>query len=198
MTASKTKTKSAGVRGEPLRLRVLDAAERLLRRGRAEFSMRDLAAEAEVSFATPFNQFGGKAAIMHALSARRIDSMEAQYAAAQPNGDVRCRVHLAIDIAAAVMLEDPAVNREVMRWLGAPGPVSGVVLDRSKALWASALNGGDGLFESRRTEALRRLPEQLAFGFRGVLSFWTAGELPDESIAQHAKAMADALLHAYV
>jgi AcrR family transcriptional regulator len=62
-------------RGEPVRQRVLDAAERLLRDGKAEFSMRDLASEAGVSFATPFNQFGSKPAIMHALSARRIDAM---------------------------------------------------------------------------------------------------------------------------
>ena len=48
---------------------MLDAAERLLRDGNAEFSMRDLAAEAGVSFATPFNQFGSKPAIMQALSA---------------------------------------------------------------------------------------------------------------------------------
>ena len=46
------------------RERVLDAAERLLARGGAGFSMRDLAEEAGVSFATPFNQFGAKGAIM--------------------------------------------------------------------------------------------------------------------------------------
>jgi AcrR family transcriptional regulator len=54
----------------PTRERVLDAAERLLAQGSAGFSMRELADEAGVSFATPFNQFGSKAAIMLALSAR--------------------------------------------------------------------------------------------------------------------------------
>ena len=40
---------------------VLDAAERLLRASpNAEFSMRALAAEAGVGFATPFNHFGNK------------------------------------------------------------------------------------------------------------------------------------------
>ncbi len=51
----------------PTRERVLDAAERLLANGSAAFSMRELAEEAEVSFATPFNQLGSKAAIMLAL-----------------------------------------------------------------------------------------------------------------------------------
>jgi AcrR family transcriptional regulator len=77
------KTKPA-TRGEPVRQRVLDAAETLLRQGKAEFSMRDLAAEAQVSFATPFNHFGSKAAIMQALSARRIEEMGARYRAASP------------------------------------------------------------------------------------------------------------------
>ena len=42
------------------RERVLAAAERLLADNRHEFSMRELAADAGVSFATPFNLFGSK------------------------------------------------------------------------------------------------------------------------------------------
>ncbi|XSG81117.1 MAG: TetR/AcrR family transcriptional regulator [Methyloligella sp. ZOD6] len=188
---------SGAVRGEPLRQKVLDAAERLLRQGKAEFSMRDLAAEAGVSFATPFNQFGSKAAIMHALSARRIETMEARFAAAPPPRDTAKRLLLAVETAAAVMLEAPAVNRAVMGWLGAPGPEPGEVLARSTALWALALGDGEGLAEERREEALETLPGLLALGFRGVLSFWTAGELPDATLAPKAKAMANALLRGY-
>src|SRR4051812_37568164 len=114
MARSKTPPARLNIRGEPLRQRVIDAAERLLRGGKADFSMRDLAAEAEVSFATPFNQFGSKAAIMHALSGRRIDVMEARFLAALPAGDAAHRVLLAVDVAAAVMLEEPGVNRAVM------------------------------------------------------------------------------------
>ena len=194
MSDRKTRDRALPVRGEPLRLKVLDAAERLLRQGKAEFSMRDLAAEAGVSFATPFNQFGGKAAIMHALSARRIDTMEARYAAARPAGDAANRVLLAIDIAAAVMLEEPEVNRAVMAWIGAPGPASGEVLARSSALWALALGEGDGVAAKLQLERCRGLPEMLAFGFRGVLSFWTAGELKDEALGERAREMACALL----
>jgi AcrR family transcriptional regulator len=189
------KTNPAGnSRGEPLRQRVIDAAERLLRLDQADFSMRDLAAEAGVSFATPFNQFGSKHAIMHALSSRRIDSMEARYRAAPPSGDAPGRVLLAVEVAAAVMLAEPMVNRAVMGSLGTGGGVPGTVWARSTALWALALGAGDGLMPARRDDALRRLPGQLAFGFRGVLSFWTAGELPDEALEGAARAMALALL----
>ncbi len=65
--------------------RVLSAAERLLRVGEADFSMRDLAAEAGVSFATPFNLFGSKVGIIRALSASRIAIIRERIDAASPS-----------------------------------------------------------------------------------------------------------------
>ncbi|WP_246161724.1 TetR/AcrR family transcriptional regulator [Segnochrobactrum spirostomi] len=172
----------------------MDAAERLLRRGKADFSMRDLATEAGVSFATPFNQFGSKAAIMHALSGRRIDTMAERFAAMSPPADVAGRVLLAIDTAVAVMLEEPEINRAVMGWLGTAGPSPGKVLAHSTTLWSLALGAGEGLIAADRQRALRALPEHLAFAFRGVLSFWTAGELSDADLAAQARAVAQTLL----
>jgi len=194
MTSIKTPVTSTGVRGEPVRNRIIDAAERLLREGKAEFSMRDLATEAGVSFATPFNQFGSKAAIMHALSARRIETATRRFAAAPPLPDAGERVLLAVSTVVELMLEEPRVNRAVMGWLGTAGPSHGEVLRQSIALWALALGAGEGLIASRREQALRDLPTQLAFGFRGVLSFWTAGELPDDVLAANARAVASTLL----
>lgn len=196
MTSSKPDG-SFGERGEPVRQRVLDAAERLLRCGKAEFSMRDLAAEAGVSFATPFNQFGSKAGIMHALSERRIDTMTARVADTAQPPDVAVRVRLAVGIAVAVMLQEPEVNRAVMGWIGTAGPARGNALTRSTAFWALALGAGEGIAERRRPRATSDLPQQLALAFRGVLSFWTAGELPDEALGPTAFAMADTLMLAF-
>lgn len=194
MTGSKTQAAPTAARGEPVRQRVLDAAERLLRRGKADFSMRDLATEAAVSFATPFNQFGSKAAIMHALSGRRIDTMAKRFAEMSPPADAAGRVLLAIDTAVGVMLEEPEINRVVMSWIGTAGPSPGKVLAHSTTLWSLALGAGEGLVGADSERALRCLPEQLAFAFRGVLSFWTAGELRDEELASHAREMAKTLL----
>lgn len=194
MARNKTQASPTAARGEPLRQRVIDAAERLLRQGKADFSMRDLATEAGVSFATPFNQFGSKAAIMHALSGRRIDTMAKRFAGMSPPPDAGARVLLAIDTAVEVMLEEPEINRAVMGWIGTAGPSPGRVLAHSTALWSLALGAGDGLSAAGRQEALRCLPEQLAFAFRGVLSFWTAGELPDETLASNAREIAKTLL----
>ncbi|TPM05720.1 MULTISPECIES: TetR/AcrR family transcriptional regulator [unclassified Mesorhizobium] len=194
MTPNKTKVAPTATRGEPLRQRVIDAAERLLRQGKADLSMRDLATEAGVSFATPFNQFGSKAAIMHALSRRRIDTMAQRFAGMSPPADAAGRVLLAIDTAVEVMLEEPEINRAVMGWIGTAGPSPGKVLAHSTTLWSLALGAGEGLIAAGRQEALRSLPEQLAFAFRGVLSFWTAGELPDEALASKAREIAKTLL----
>ena len=194
MASSKTDPSSTAFRGQSVRQRVIDAAERLIREGRADFSMRDLAAEAGVSFATPFNQFGSKAAIMRALSTRRIDTMETRFALSPPPTDTTVRVLLAIDAAVAVMLEEPAINRAVMGWLGTSSSSPGQIWARSTALWTLALGAGEGLVEARREQALSCLPRQLAFAFRGVLSFWTAGELPDEALASEARQVASTLL----
>jgi AcrR family transcriptional regulator len=196
MTQSKTSEKIAS-RGEPVRQRVIDAAERLLRDGKADFSMRDLATEAGVSFATPFNQFGSKGAIMHALSERRTDTMSMRFSEAQLPPDAASRVMLAVDTAVEVMLEEPGVNRAVMGWIGTAGGVPGHAWARSTALWTLALGEGKGIPEGCRKEALDGLPSQLALAFRGALSFWSAGELPDEALGPNARGVASTLLSAF-
>ena len=191
MTLSKP-SGSPGERGEPVRQRVLEAAEQLLRSGKAGFSMRDLAAEAGVSFATPFNQFGSKAGVMHALSGRRIETMAMRYAAATPPVDRAGRVRLAVAVAVAVMLEEPDVNRAVMGSLGTAGPARTDALERSSAFWALAWTGEAMVGVSRRPSASDG-PYQLALAFRGALSFWSAGELSDDELRQAALAIADTL-----
>lgn len=192
---STTRDKTAKL---PTRDRVLDAAERLLAQGDAGFSMRELADEARVSFATPFNQFGSKSAIMLALSARRIAAMHEQLADAELPRTAFARVVLAVEIAVSVMLAAPAVNRAVMGAIGAPTNEPGNVSTRSRALWVQALGDGDGLSAATRPLALATLPDQLAVAFRGVLSFWTAGEIPDGSLTRRARAAAATTLLGFV
>ncbi len=195
---ARSKTDGAGgARGEPVRQRVIDAAERLLREGRADFSMRDLAADAGVSFATPFNQFGSKAAIMQALSERRISEMTRRFSQSSALPDATGRVVLAVEVAVAVMLEEPDVSRAVMGWLGTPSAAPGRVWERSTALWSLALGDGEGLDAARRDAALGRLPAQLAIAFRGVLSFWTAGELSDAALGTSAREIVLTLLRGF-
>lgn len=180
---------------EAKRAHILDAAERLLRADHtADFSMRELASEAAVSFATPFNSFGSKTAIMHALSARRIDAMFARVAASAQEDDAISRVLTAFDIAVAVLLEEPAVNRQVIGSLGSPTTEPGRVADHSRALWTAALGDCTGIRADLRNMAAVSLPTHLAIGFRGCISFWVAGEIADQDLHDHARSVAAALL----
>ncbi len=182
-----------------MREAVLDAAERLLRAdGAASFSMRELAAEAGVSFATPFNQFGSKAAIAQALSARRIDLMSERFLKTAPPGNTIDRVLAAVSIAVAVMLEEPQINRAIIRSLGFPGAKPSDVSAQSRALWATAFGDGNGLDPVLAKVAAERVPEQLAIGFRGCLSFWIADEITDAQLPEKAQATALTILLGFV
>lgn len=188
------RARRSAARADATRRRVLDAAERLLHQGRAEFSMRDLAAEAGVSFATPFNHFGSKTRIMQALSAERIAAMTTRFDLEAPGGDAADRVLAAVEIAAGVMLASPAVNRAVIGSLGAPGVEVGQALAQSRALWTRAIGSGDGFDPDLEDLAAAALPGQLALAFRGVLSFWTAGEIADDALTHDAVKAAASLL----
>lgn len=174
------------------------AAERLLADGSAEFSMRDLASEAGVSFATPFNQFGSKLSIMRALSAARIERMHARAADASLPVGAPERVLEVVAIAVDVMAGNATVNRAVMGAIGSPGAEPGNIRERSRALWAAALGDGAGLAPAYADLARAALPDQLVIAFRGVLSFWTAGEIRDEDLEMEAKAAAATVLFGWV
>lgn len=159
--------------------------------------MRDLAAEAGLSFATPFNQFGSKAAIMHALSAERIGAMTDRFVEADPQGDTADRVLKAVEIAVAVMLDSPAVNRAIISTIGAPGGSSGAYAN-SRALWRKAIGAGQGLDVRLMGAPAAILAEHLTVAFRGALSFWTAEELTDAQFRSRALGAAAALLLGFV
>ncbi len=181
------------------REKVLDAAERLLRADPgATFSMRDLAAEAGVSFATPFNQYGGKAAIARALSARRIAQMADRLHAARPAGDAVQRTLAAVRIAVDLLLQEPEVNRAMMGALGAWSGTPGAVGAQSRSLWSAALVGFDGIDAGLVAAARLRLPAQLALVFRGCLSFWVGGEIADQELHATAEGAASVALAGFV
>lgn len=124
--------------------------------------MRDLATGATISFATPFNQFGSKAAIMHVLSECRPDTMTKRFAEDRHPPDAVLRVMLAVDLAVAVMLEEPTVNRAVMSWIGNGAGGNGQAWTRSMALWTLALGAGEGIPERHRRQVLECRAKQLA------------------------------------
>lgn len=174
---------------------VLDAAERLLRASPdAEFSMRALAAEAGVGFATPFNHFGSKNAIMQALSSRLIERMATRFRDEAPDGDAIDRVLAMGRISVALLLEKPTVHKAVVGSLGVASSVPSSVHQQSRKLWSLALDDFAGIAAGMKKVAQATLAEQLAFDFRGCVSFWIAGELRDEDLGSAFAAGACVLL----
>jgi len=194
---------TANTTSQPLRERnrqlardvVLDAAERLLGASPdADFSMRALAAEAGVGFATPFNHFGSKNAIMQALSSRLIERMAMCFRDEAPAGDAIDRVLAMGRISVALLLEKPDVHKAVVGSLGTVSPTPSFVRRNSSALWSLALGDFAGIALGMKEVAQAALAEQLAFNFRGCVSFWIAGELPDEKLGTAFRAGACTLL----
>jgi AcrR family transcriptional regulator len=197
----------AGTARQPLRERnrqlardiVLDAAERLLQRGEtADFSMRALAAEASVGFATPFNHFGTKNAIMQALSARLIERMATRFRQEAPDGDAVDHVLAMGRISVALLLEKPDVHKAVVQSLGVVSLVPGSARQNSRELWSLALGDLAGVAIEMRSLAQTVLADQLAFDFRGCVSFWIAGELQDGDLSATFQAGACTLLLGFV
>ena len=177
---------------------VLDAAERLLRRSEtAEFSMRALAAEAGVGFATPFNHFGSKTAIMQALSSRMIERMALRFQNQAPAGDAVDRVLAMQRISVGLLLEQPEISKMVVGSLGLAGSAPSTVRPQSEAIWLLALGDCSGFAPKMMRRAQAVLPQQLAFMFRGCLSFWIAGELNDEEFLQALEIGASTLFLAF-
>ena len=174
---------------------VLDAAERLLQKSdTADFSMRALAVEAGVGFATPFNHFGSKNAIMQALSSRLIERMAKRFHDEAPEGDAIDRVLEMGRISVGLLLEKPDVHKAVVGSLGVASPVPSSVRQNSRQLWSLALASFTGIAEDMREVAQVTLAEQLAFDFRGCVSFWITGELQDENLGTAFRIGACALL----
>lgn len=170
---------------------VLDAAERLLRKSEtADFSMRALASEAGVSFATPFNHFGSKNAIMQALSSRLIERMAGRFRKEAPNGDAIDRVLAMGRISVTVLLEKPDVHKAVVGSLSIVSSAPASVRQNSQALWSLALGDFGGITADLKAVARNTLAEQLAYGFRGCVSFWIAGELRDRDLKNAFRANA--------
>ena len=123
--------------------------------------------------------------------------MTRRFAAAAQAEAAPARVLAAFDIAAAVMLETPEVSRAVMGALGAPTQEPGEVRTSSQALWAMAVAEGEGFEPGLLDLVLNVLPDLLAIAFRGVLSFWSAGEITDETLPLRARATAAATMFGF-
>lgn len=162
---------------------ILDAAEALLERDMGgEFSMRALAEEAGVSFATPFNYFGSKRAIVLGLAHRIIVRIRAGYGAEKKPDRAIDRLFLMARVGVDEILERPFISRPVISALATIDGHDGTVRARSRELWKIAFGDFCGIPVAHVPLCNDLVPDQLAISFRGCLSFWVGGEIENEDL----------------
>jgi AcrR family transcriptional regulator len=171
------------------RQRILDAAESLIRSTASiDFSMRQLAATAEVSWATPFNLFGSKESLLYALLARSLDHIVVTGLHFRES-DPLTHVIEAGENAVAAFLDDPDFLRPLYQvLLSVSHPeYRPDFMARTFAYWRAAaltIPQASDIPAKHPTDAVA---SALMAHFIGLLELWVHRDLDDRQFLQRAK-----------
>lgn len=173
---------------EDRRKAILAAAERLLRENsEADFSMRALAREAGVSFATPFNLFENKAGILVGLMSDFVAAnRESLKKVSRRIGPLETLFRL-IEISVEGYTSDPRFVRPLVLALDATkGPERQQARGLGALVWKPALESAAeaGVLDEGRNLGL--MARSLHLMFREALSAWAAGDIDAEEFKLQA------------
>ncbi len=163
------------------RRQILDAARALVRsNGSTDFSMRQLAEDAEVSLVTPYNLFGSKSGILYALlddSLERLGRADDSESADGASEDV---FSLA-GIAARDYTGDAHFFRPLLQHLlGVPDPEHRPrLMARSLERWTRNVEAASDAGLLAPGVDVDILARQLLITFIGTVELWIHGELDD-------------------
>lgn len=169
------------------RNRILDAAEELVREtGGTDFSVRRLAAVAEVAPATPFNLFLSKEGLLYALLSRNLEGIISQglrFKGPDPSLHILEAATNAVDMFVC----DPEFMRPLYRvLLGVSDPIHRPgFMARSLGYWRAAVLTipDQALLSSEIDREL--LATALQAQFLGLLEFWVHEEFDDSAFRNH-------------
>lgn len=165
------------------RATILDAAESLMTDNENDdFSMRDLAAEAQMAVTTVFAHFGSKAGVFRGLIDRLLDKIERNFDRRAINADrTVARVFAMAEAGLDVIIEAPGFNQRILGSLLMVGEdrVYVELQHQTNYLWIKAIGNGGELAADTREVAVLRLPEQMTVSFRGALALWIAEGLTE-------------------
>jgi AcrR family transcriptional regulator len=170
------------------RTRILNAAERLIRKtGSTEFSVRALAAAAEVSPVTPFNLFGSKEGLLYALLSRSLDRFFSKGLVFQAE-DPSYHVIEAAEIAVEIFVKDPHFLRPLYQVLmGVPhAELRPQFMARTFAYWKTAVLTIPGIGKTGDEATINLLTHALMAHFIGLLELWVHQDFDDDGFRVHA------------
>ncbi len=167
---------------EDRRQAILAAAERLLRASEeSDFSMRALAREAGVSFATPFNLFESKSGILVGLMRKLVASNRDSLEKVSKRADPIETLFRLVDVSVDGYTTDPQLVRALVRAMDATtGPDRYQARGLGALVWKPALESAarDGALDPKRNVDL--LARSLHLMFREALSSWAADDISAE------------------
>ena len=173
---------------ERRREQVLAAAEAFIRRdGSVDFSMKDLANDAKVSFATPFNLFGKKEDILAALFNKRVSEQAAINSKRASNGDgLEHLMRIALDSCNAYLSDAELFRPLAQSFRMQRTPQLVAVSQSAQAIWKEALERcqEDKLISEELD--LSQLARRLHISFRVAFGMWASNEIKDSEFRQQA------------
>ncbi len=173
---------------EKRRQQVLAAVEDSIRSaGAVDFSMRELADKAQVSFATPFNLFGSKEEILAALFNKRVTEQALLTAERAGNHEaVENLLYIAVESCDAY-LADAELFRPLMQGFRPQGSSQfGSVSQQALDLWAQALQRCQQAKMLTAAADIEALARRLHLSFRMAFWMWAAEHMDNSEFRQHA------------
>jgi AcrR family transcriptional regulator len=163
---------------------ILSTAERLIREHEGiGFSMRELAREAGVSFATPFNLFESKSGVLIALVYSKVPGKQEKFVKAARRLDPIDRLFRLARKSAEIYTSDPELFRPLVAAMSAiSDSESREIWETVARVWFSDLDSAreDGMIDSKRD--LNLLAWSLHVLFRGALLQWASREIDDKEL----------------
>lgn len=172
------------------RQRILDAAEFLIRKtGSTDFSMRDLAAQAGLSYYTTYNLIGSKATVLYILLNKSMDRVDLVGKLPGASGDHLSDILAAGDAAVTLFTSDPDFYRPLYSYVfGVPDPVHRpAIMKRAFIFWHSVVGplAASGALPPRMTQV--DLARNMQILFTGSMEFWIQGEMDSDGFRAHVQ-----------
>lgn len=165
---------------------VLDAAEAAIRQaGTVDFSMRDLAKNADVSFATPFNLFGKKEDILAALFHRRVTAQaERRKAESRTHGGLENLLQIATETCTGYLADAELFKPLAQAFRTQRTPQLEAISSDAQHIWRTALENCLADKVLHPDTLLDSLARRLHISFRVAFLMWATNELPDKEFEQ--------------
>tara|TARA_R110002096_G_scaffold75490_3_gene178367 strand:+ start:824 stop:1567 length:744 start_codon:yes stop_codon:yes gene_type:complete len=177
------------LRREKFRKKILDAAEALIvETGDLSFGMRELAVEAKVSAATPFNHFGSKHGVLNGIIERSLNHLSPKRIVQNPKEEPVAGIFRHCDEVVKYYASKPELYRPVFgEVLCAPTTGVANAIQLANSYWKAGLQAALEAGQIKPGRNLDIVASQLEANWLGPLILWVGGSLDGEAWRRQAE-----------